>query len=257
MRITVVYSILRDEFNYKPSLSRTQFFSKGFSERKCMFISDVVKCIRELSTKLNRERKDASTHTASSVIRSQKSDPEIARSSVQSDVQPQNTTVNESSQFSAIIDNPPSRFISEQAWYNHVARSVPHDIEQPSVTYPVPQTHPLENEPDQVVEDSVLVDYTVSEEQYVTENLDLCSPLEQKQYFQANITPPSAKHATPRVTPKRGFEPAWKRPFDGLGKQLDAIQNQQHAFSQVLATNRRPCRYYLTGWQNLKFKWKI
>jgi hypothetical protein len=49
-----VHKLLRDEFNYKPSLNRDQFFSTGFAERKLIFISDLVRLCKELRDKLAR-----------------------------------------------------------------------------------------------------------------------------------------------------------------------------------------------------------
>ncbi|KAJ3209708.1 Centrosomal protein of 44 kDa [Entophlyctis luteolus] len=55
--IDSVYKLLRDEFNYKPVLSRDQFFSNGFAERKMQFVIDVVRMVRNLRVDLGRRAK--------------------------------------------------------------------------------------------------------------------------------------------------------------------------------------------------------
>ncbi|KAJ3384055.1 Centrosomal protein of 44 kDa [Entophlyctis sp. JEL0112] len=57
--IDSVYKLLRDEFNYKPVLSRDQFFSNGFAERKMQFVIDVVRMVRNLRVDLGRRAKKA------------------------------------------------------------------------------------------------------------------------------------------------------------------------------------------------------
>ena len=47
-----VYKLLRDEFNYKPALSRDQFFSMGYAERKLILLGDVMRLCRTLHTRL-------------------------------------------------------------------------------------------------------------------------------------------------------------------------------------------------------------
>ena len=49
-----VHKLLRDEFGYKPALSKDQFFSMGFSERKLIFIIDLIRLTKELRDKLAR-----------------------------------------------------------------------------------------------------------------------------------------------------------------------------------------------------------
>ena len=42
----VVYKVLRDEFGYKPQLTKDQFLAIGFAERKIIFLCDVLKLMR-------------------------------------------------------------------------------------------------------------------------------------------------------------------------------------------------------------------
>lgn len=52
-----VYRLLRDEFGYKPQLTRDQFFSMGFAERKLIFISDLIRLSKTLQLNLSKARK--------------------------------------------------------------------------------------------------------------------------------------------------------------------------------------------------------
>ena len=54
--VEVVYRILRDEFDFKPSLTRGQFLSVGFAERKILLLSDILKFCREKDKQLNPKR---------------------------------------------------------------------------------------------------------------------------------------------------------------------------------------------------------
>ncbi|KAH6569426.1 hypothetical protein BASA50_000666 [Batrachochytrium salamandrivorans] len=64
-----VYSLLRDEFNYKPAISREQFFSMGFAERKLIFVCDIGRMCRELVSSLRRHSRPASDGKAGRGIR--------------------------------------------------------------------------------------------------------------------------------------------------------------------------------------------
>ncbi|KAJ3061930.1 Centrosomal protein of 44 kDa, partial [Podochytrium sp. JEL0797] len=55
-----VYKLLRDEFGYKPVLSREQFFSNGFAERKLLFVLDVARLCRNLREDLARGKGSSS-----------------------------------------------------------------------------------------------------------------------------------------------------------------------------------------------------
>ncbi|KAL6591174.1 Centrosomal spindle body, CEP44-domain-containing protein [Neocallimastix sp. 'constans'] len=52
--IECVYKLLRDEFTYKPAITKEQFFSLGFSERKIILTCDIIDMCLELNKKLIR-----------------------------------------------------------------------------------------------------------------------------------------------------------------------------------------------------------
>jgi len=52
--IECVYKLLRDEFTYKPAITKEQFFSLGFSERKIILTCDIIDMCQELNKKLIR-----------------------------------------------------------------------------------------------------------------------------------------------------------------------------------------------------------
>lgn len=52
--IECVYKLLRDEFTYKPTITKEQFFSLGFSERKIILTCDIIDMCMELNKKLIR-----------------------------------------------------------------------------------------------------------------------------------------------------------------------------------------------------------
>ena len=52
----VVYRVLRDEFGYKPQLSREQFLSIGFAERKILLVGDILRFCREKHKQLDKKR---------------------------------------------------------------------------------------------------------------------------------------------------------------------------------------------------------
>lgn len=52
--IECVYKLLRDEFTYKPAITKEQFFSLGFSERKIILTCDIIDMCIELNKKLIR-----------------------------------------------------------------------------------------------------------------------------------------------------------------------------------------------------------
>ena len=47
-----VYKVLRDEFGYKPQLTREQFLTIGFAERKIIFLCAILKLLRERHNEL-------------------------------------------------------------------------------------------------------------------------------------------------------------------------------------------------------------
>ncbi|KAI9142007.1 Centrosomal spindle body, CEP44-domain-containing protein [Paraphysoderma sedebokerense] len=55
--LETIYKLLRDEFNYKPVLSKDQFFTNAFAERKLLFISDLARIIKQKHQLLVKEMK--------------------------------------------------------------------------------------------------------------------------------------------------------------------------------------------------------
>ncbi|KAJ3299219.1 Centrosomal protein of 44 kDa [Borealophlyctis nickersoniae] len=49
-----VYRVLRDEFGYKPRITRDQFFSMGFAEQKLIFVGDLIRLCKTLHANLSR-----------------------------------------------------------------------------------------------------------------------------------------------------------------------------------------------------------
>ncbi|KAI8916349.1 Centrosomal spindle body, CEP44-domain-containing protein [Gorgonomyces haynaldii] len=131
--LETVYQLLRDEFHYKPALTQTQFLSTGFSERKCILVSDIIKHARELEMDLQRKRgrKDRTPESSPGETRN--------NSGESVDHIPKQ-----------ILDNPPSRFLSEQAWLQHVQRSL--NGMEPILNYPKPLEHPLGDMEDSLFE---------------------------------------------------------------------------------------------------------
>jgi hypothetical protein len=139
------------------------------------------------------------------------------------------------------FDNPPSRFISDKAWSNHLRA---HCNEEPHLKYPKPQDIP--HEPEQLIDDSILLGYdhdkyendtkqTFSEDEYfhLDENL-----AKQNQNF--NVTPKSDNREI-LINEQPSLSVSFHGdlqmpPYDGdaVAKQMDAIQSQQHVFSTVI-----------------------
>ena len=53
--LEAVYQLLLREFTYKPQLTRQQFFSMGFAERKLIFINDIIQHCKQLDQNLCRQ----------------------------------------------------------------------------------------------------------------------------------------------------------------------------------------------------------
>nr|KAJ3414405.1 Centrosomal protein of 44 kDa [Polyrhizophydium stewartii] len=52
--VETVFGLMLNEFNYRSALSRDQFLSPGFAERKLILVADVVRLCRELHGRLKR-----------------------------------------------------------------------------------------------------------------------------------------------------------------------------------------------------------
>ena len=55
--VSVIYRILRDEFNTKPPLTKEQFFTLGFAERKLQFVTSLIQLCRKKSDVLKPRKK--------------------------------------------------------------------------------------------------------------------------------------------------------------------------------------------------------
>ncbi len=55
--VAVIYRILRDEFDSKPPLTKEQFFTLGFAERKLQFVTSLIQLCRKKSDVLKPEKK--------------------------------------------------------------------------------------------------------------------------------------------------------------------------------------------------------
>ncbi|XP_071787740.1 uncharacterized protein [Asterias amurensis] len=50
--VAAAYKVLRDIFHYKPSITRHQFFSRGFAEHKIMLLVDIIRMVTEKNKEL-------------------------------------------------------------------------------------------------------------------------------------------------------------------------------------------------------------
>ncbi|KAM4900574.1 centrosomal protein of 44 kDa isoform 4-T6 [Sylvia borin] len=55
--IEAVYKFLRDEFQYKPILTKEQFLQFGFAERKMQIVCDIINCVVKKHKELNNSSK--------------------------------------------------------------------------------------------------------------------------------------------------------------------------------------------------------
>ena len=55
--VAVIYRILRDEFDSKPPLTKEQFFTLGFAERKLQFVTSLIQLCRRKSDVLKPKKK--------------------------------------------------------------------------------------------------------------------------------------------------------------------------------------------------------
>ncbi|XP_022098965.1 centrosomal protein of 44 kDa-like isoform X2 [Acanthaster planci] len=52
--LAAVYKVLRDIFHYKPSITRQQFFSRGFAEHKIILVVDLIRMVKEKHKELSK-----------------------------------------------------------------------------------------------------------------------------------------------------------------------------------------------------------
>ncbi|NXG52969.1 CEP44 protein, partial [Psilopogon haemacephalus] len=55
--IEAIYKLLRDQFQYKPILTKQQFLQFGFAERKMQIVCDVINCVVKKHKELNNLKK--------------------------------------------------------------------------------------------------------------------------------------------------------------------------------------------------------
>lgn len=55
--IEAVYKFLRDQFHYKPILTKEQFLQVGFAERKMQIVCDIINCVVKKHKELNNSSK--------------------------------------------------------------------------------------------------------------------------------------------------------------------------------------------------------
>ena len=264
--LDAVYALLRDDpFHYKPVLTKLQFFTNGYSERKCMFVSDMIQMVKKLhlgnkTIKQGRQETDP-THYSNNIAlkpnhnstdKHDEKEPTPTRRTHESvaQYQQQSHEMEETQFISQEMDiNPPSRFISEGAWYNHLSRTQGSDATfQPLDTYPVPQQ--LVN--CEYIEDSLMLDNNggCEEEHYksmrrVSMSEGSMSPLprtpnhvDQVAYHDLLRTPTREIDTyVPGASYARGApSPHIPQISNEIQTQLDAIQKQQDLFSDVLFT---------------------
>jgi Centrosomal spindle body, CEP44 len=124
---------LRDEFSYKPKITKEQFFAKGFAERKCLMIMDVIKFCKTLHKDLSRNFKSSAASSVAGKRTPLKDQPQqqqdLRQSLSSSKPSPGRSCHSNYSDRSLLsesrIINPPSRFVSESFWKQSVAAMVP------------------------------------------------------------------------------------------------------------------------------------
>ncbi|KAJ3268058.1 Centrosomal protein of 44 kDa [Terramyces sp. JEL0728] len=93
--VEAIYSALRDVFNYKPKISRDQFFSKGFAERKCILVTDTIKFAKVKRQELLRLNKDKQRLPVKQISAS-RDIPQITAGAAVRDPAPHPNEINES-----------------------------------------------------------------------------------------------------------------------------------------------------------------
>ncbi|XP_032845706.1 centrosomal protein of 44 kDa isoform X2 [Tyto alba] len=58
--IEAIYKLLRDQFQYKPVLTKQQFLQFGFAERKMQIVCDIINCVVKKHKELSNSNKDKS-----------------------------------------------------------------------------------------------------------------------------------------------------------------------------------------------------
>ncbi|POI22950.1 hypothetical protein CIB84_013302, partial [Bambusicola thoracicus] len=55
--IEAIYKLLRDQFQYKPILTKEQFLQFGFAERKMQIVCDIINCVMKKHKELSNLNK--------------------------------------------------------------------------------------------------------------------------------------------------------------------------------------------------------
>lgn len=125
---------LMNEFSYKPKITKEQFFLKGFAERKCLLIMDVIHKMKQLYADLLRQSKSHASNTDMSAkktisqaalqIRTIPSSPIIkSNSTYENNVHIKTTSGSECSPARVMPLNPPSRHMSE-SWTRSIVEMI-------------------------------------------------------------------------------------------------------------------------------------
>ncbi|XP_039335111.1 centrosomal protein of 44 kDa isoform X3 [Saimiri boliviensis] len=78
--IDAVYKLLRDQFNYKPILTKKQFIQCGFAERKIQIVCDILNCVMKKHKELSSLQKIPSQQKKK--ISSAKSEPPLSNEKI-------------------------------------------------------------------------------------------------------------------------------------------------------------------------------
>ncbi|KAL4223091.1 Centrosomal protein of 44 kDa [Mactra antiquata] len=127
-----VYKILRDVFAYKPSITKQQFFSKGFAERKVIMCADILQLVKVKEMELNpsASKTTMKTHVrlasaCTAKVLPQGEDKTRRPTSVESQTRQVPQVINE---LNARPPVEPYRHLSSSAIHNHPVRhTVTHD----------------------------------------------------------------------------------------------------------------------------------
>ena len=51
--LPLISQVLRDLFSYKPPITKDQFFSRGFAERKVIMCTEILQLVKDKAAELN------------------------------------------------------------------------------------------------------------------------------------------------------------------------------------------------------------
>ncbi|XP_032154564.1 centrosomal protein of 44 kDa isoform X1 [Sapajus apella] len=78
--IDAIYKLLRDQFNYKPILTKKQFIQCGFAERKIQIVCDILNCVMKKHKELSNLQKIPSQQRKK--MNSAKSEPPLSNEKI-------------------------------------------------------------------------------------------------------------------------------------------------------------------------------